>query len=255
MSEKSQYGQRVIYDVVQKLHEFLTPYSHIQYLKTRYHGNMLIMDEEVQYSTLDEHRYHYLLTQPLFSQCRNILILGGGDGMAARNLYKSPYTSSITIVDWDRQFVEFAKTNLPENCGSLLNPRTTYISEDALKFVKSTENRYDGIIIDLPDPDGDDMQTLYFDILEQLPGILNPNGIVSAHVGPVSLSEDHPNWVFIKECKHLMKELFKVDPVFDTVYVPTFSHEWGFLACYTDLARKFDRFKIENDVYDMFKKL
>ena len=255
MTEKSQYGQRVIYDVVQKLHEFLTPYSHVQYVKTKHHGKMLIMDEEVQYSTLDEHRYHYLLTQPLFSQCRNILILGGGDGLAARNLYNSPYTSSITIVDWDRQFVEFAKTKLLENCESLLNPRTTYICDDALQYVRSTENRYDGIIIDLPDPDGDTMETLYFDILEQLPGILNPNGIVSAHVGPVSLSEDHPNWVFIKECKYRMKQLFKVDPVFDTVYVPTFSHEWGFLACYTDLARKFERYRIEQDVYDMFKKL
>jgi spermidine synthase len=99
------------------------------------------------------------------------------------------------------------------------------------------------------------METLYFDILEQLPGILNPNGIISVHVGPVSLSENHPNWVFIKECKHLMKQLFHTEPVFDTVYVPTFSHEWGFLACYTGLSRKFDRFRIENDVYDMFKKL
>jgi spermidine synthase len=255
MSEKSQYGQRVIYDVVQTLHEFRTPYSHVQYVKTLYHGNMLIMDEEVQYSTLDEHRYHYLLTQPLVSQSRNILILGGGDGMAARDLYRSPYTSSITIVDWDRQFVEFAKTNLPENRGSLQNHRTTYMSEDARKFVSSTENRYDGIIIDLPDPDGDTMETLYFDILEHIPRILNPNGIVSAHVGPVSLSEDHPNWVFIKECKYLMKQLFHTEPVFDTVYVPTFSHEWGFLACYTGISRTFERFRIENDVYNMFRAL
>jgi len=255
MSEKSQYGQRVVYEVVENLHEFQTLHCRVQYVKTRYHGTMLIMDEEVQYSTLDEHRYHYLLTQPLLAQCRNILILGGGDGMAARNLYRSPYTSSITIVDWDRQFVEFAKTKLPENCGSLLNPRTTYISEDALQFVKSTENRYDGIIIDLPDPDGDTMETLYVDILEHLPGILNPNGIVSAHVGPVSLSEEHPNWVFIKECKHRMKKLFKIEPVFDTVYVPTFSHEWGFLACYTGLARKLERYKVESDTYHMFKTL
>ena len=71
MSEKSQYGQTVTYDVVQVLHEFLTPYSHVQYVKTRYHGTMLIMDKEVQYSTLDEHRYHYLLTQPLL---RDVLL-------------------------------------------------------------------------------------------------------------------------------------------------------------------------------------
>ena len=256
MSEKSQYGQRVIYEVVQKLHEFLTPYSHIQYLKTRYHGNMLIMDEEVQYSTLDEHRYHYLLTQPLFTQCRNILILGGGDGLAARNLYKSPYTSSITIVDWDRQFVSFAMTKLPENCGSLLNPRTTYISEDALQFVKTTENRYDGIIIDLPDPDGDEMEAMYIDLISTIPRVLDPHAIVTAHVGPVSLCNDHPCWAFIANCKRTMKQCFKVDPVFDKVYVPSFSHEWGFLSCFIGgLYTHFPRFPIENDVRNIYSTL
>jgi spermidine synthase len=256
MSEKSQYGQTVTYDVSAVLHDFQTSKSHVQYVRTLNHGTMLIMDGEVQYSTLDEHRYHYLLTTPMFQQSRRILILGGGDGLAARNLYLSPTTTSITIVDWDREFVEFAKTNLPENMGSLVDPRTNLIFGDALAYVASTDQKYDGVIIDLPDPDGDGMEALYIDILCNLPRVLDTHAIVTAHVGPVSLCNDHPCWAFIANCKQTMKGCFKVDPVFDKVYVPSFSHEWGFLSCFIGgTYTHVPRFPIENDVRNIYSTL
>lgn len=255
MSEKSQYGQTVKYDVSLVLHDFQTSKSHVQYVRTLNHGTMLIMDGEIQYSTMDEHRYHYVLTTPLFQQCSKILILGGGDGLAARNLYRSPYTSSITIVDWDREFIEFAKTNLPENMGSLKDHRTLFVCEDALKYVRTTENVYDGVILDLPDPDGEDMENLYIDIIAALPRILDHSAVITTHVGPVSLCHDHPNWTFIANCKHDMKKHFKVDPVFDKVYVPSFSHEWGFLSCYTGAYSPFQRFSIESDINGIYSTL
>jgi spermidine synthase len=256
MSEKSQYGQTVTYDVSAVLHDFQTSKSHVQYVRTLNHGTMLIMDGEIQYSTLDEHRYHYLLTTPMFQQSRRILILGGGDGLAARNLYKSPSTTSITIVDWDREFVEFAKTNLRENMGSLVDPRTKLVFGDALAYVGSTDQTYDGVIIDLPDPDGDEMENLYIDILVALPRILDTHAVVTAHVGPVSLCNDHPCWAFIANCTQTMKECFKVDPVFDKVYVPSFSHEWGFLSCFIGgIYTPFPRFPIENDVRNIYSTL
>ena len=244
------------YDVSAVLHDFQTSKSHVQYVRTVNHGTMLIMDGEIQYSTLDEHRYHYLLTTPMFQQSRSILILGGGDGLAARNLYKSPTTTSITIVDWDQEFVQFAKTNLPENMGSLVDPRTKLVFGDALAYVSSTHNTYDGVIIDLPDPDGEEMETLYIDILAALPRILDIHAIVSMHVGPVSLCNDHPCWAFIATCKRTMKECFKVDPVFDKIYVPSFSHEWGFLSCFIGgTYTHFSRFPIENDVRNIYSTL
>jgi spermidine synthase len=255
MSEKSQYGQTVKYDVSLVLHDFQTSKSHVQYARTLNHGTMLIMDGEIQYSTMDEHRYHYVLTTPLFQQCSKILILGGGDGLAARNLYKSPYTTSITIVDWDSDFVEFAKTKLPENMGSLEDPRTRFVFEDALRYVRTTKDMFDGVILDLPDPDGYDMENLYIDIVAALPRLLNHNAVVSAHVGPVSLCNDHPNWTFIADCKHAMKKYFKVDPVFDKIYVPSFSHEWGFLFCYIGSCTNFPRFPIESDVNGIYSTL
>jgi spermidine synthase len=256
MSEKSQYGQTVTYDVSAVHHDFQTSKSHVQYVRTLNHGTMLIMDGEIQYSTLDEHRYHYLLTTPMFQQSCRILILGGGDGLAARNLYKSLTTTSITIVDWDQEFVQFAKTNLPENMGSLVDPRTKLVFSDALAYVASTDQIYDGVIIDLPDPDGEGMEALYIDLLSTLPRILDHHAIVTAHVGPVSLCNDHPCWAFIANCKKTMKQCFKVDPVFDKVYVPSFSHEWGFLSCFIGgTYTHFQRFPIENDVRNIYSTL
>jgi spermidine synthase len=250
--EKFQYGQKVEYQVVDVLHDFRTSKSHVQYVKTLNHGTMLLMDDEIQYSTLDEHRYHYLLIQPLFQQSKNILILGGGDGLAARNLYKSPNTTSITIVDWDSDFVEFAKTKLPENCGSLLNPKTQYVCADALKYIRVAGIKYDGVIIDLPDPDGEFMETLYTNILTDLPRILEPNSTVSMHVGPVSLCEDHPSWAFIAKCKRMFQRSFGILPKFDKVYVPSFSHEWGFLSCHNGTHIRYRRYPIDTDVNDIY---
>jgi spermidine synthase len=253
--EKFQYGQKVEYQVVDVLHDFRTSKSHVQYVKTLNHGTMLLMDDEIQYSTLDEHRYHYLLIQPLFQQSKNILILGGGDGLAARNLYKSPNTTSITIVDWDSDFVEFAKTKLPENCGSLLNPKTQYVCADALKYIQVAGIKYDGVIIDLPDPDGEFMEALYTNILTDLPRILHPNSTVSMHIGPVSLCEDHPCWAFIAKCKRLFRQSFGILPEFDKIYVPSFSHEWGFLSCYNGTHSPYPRYSIDTDINDIYSKI
>ena len=253
--EKFQYGQKVEYQVVDVLRDFQTSKSHVQYVKTVNHGTMLIMDGEIQYSTLDEHRYHYLLTSPIFQQSRQILILGGGDGLAARNLYKSPNTTSITIVDWDSDFVEFAKTKLPENCGSLLNPKTQYVCADALKYIQVAGIKYDGVIIDLPDPDGEFMEALYTNILTDLPRILHPNSTVSMHIGPVSLCEDHPCWAFIAKCKRLFRQSFGILPEFDKIYVPSFSHEWGFLSCYNGTHSPYPRYSIETDINDIYSKI
>jgi len=250
--EKFQYGQKVEYQVVDVLRDFQTSKSHVQYVKTVNHGTMLIMDGEIQYSTLDEHRYHYLLTSPIFQQSQRILILGGGDGLAARNLYKSPNTTSITIVDWDSDFVEFAKTNLPENCGSLLDPKTQYVCADALKYIQVTGIKYDGVIIDLPDPDGEFMEALYTNILTDLPRILEPNSTVSMHVGPVSLCEDHPSWAFIAKCKRIFQRSFGILPEFDKVYVPSFSHEWGFLSCHNGTHIRYRRYPIDTDINDIY---
>jgi spermidine synthase len=230
--EKFQYGQKVQYQITEILEDFKTEKTHIQYVQTLLHGKMLLMDEEVQYSTMDEHRYHIALTWAAISSgCKKILILGGGDGLAAKWLYRSENTESVTIVDWDHDMVYFSKY-LPENSGALVNPKTTIVYQDALQYIKETTEMYDAVLIDLPDPDGEEMEILYLDIVATVSRVCLPNAVVTAHVGPASLYKDHPAWMFIRDCKSEMETELGGRIVFDKIYVPSFSHEWGFLNCY-----------------------
>lgn len=242
--EKFQYGQKVQYQITEILQDFKTDKCHIQYVQTLLHGRMLLMDGEVQYSTMDEHRYHILLTWAAMSNgCKNILILGGGDGLAAKWLYRSEITESVTIVDWDREMVDLSK-NLSESEGSLNNPKTKIVYQDALEYVKTTAERYDAVLIDLPDPDGEVIETLYLDIIAHLPRVSRADGVVTSHVGPASLCKDHPAWTFIKDCKTDMEMELGGTIVFDKIYVPSFSHEWGFLNCYLGSATHVPRVEI-----------
>jgi predicted membrane-bound spermidine synthase len=253
MSEKFQYGQRVEYEVTEKLLDFETSKAHVEWVQTRYHGKMLLMDEEVQFSTLDEHRYHEKLVGMLPTSCKRVLILGGGDGLAAREVYaRMPDVTNVTIVDWDQEFVELFALGLPENKGSLKDERTHLEYTDAYVYLYSTHDQsYDGVIIDLPDPDGDEMIALYHKIITVLYRVIHLHTAIVSHVGPVSLCKDHPNWEFIQQFKDQVRKSFAAVPKFkfDYVYVPSFSHEWGFLQW------EFGLRKDSNTIEDIYRRL
>ena len=238
VSEKFQYGQQVKFEIVDVIHMFKTSKSLVQYAKTRHHGNILLMDDEVQYSTQDEHRYHEMLVSPVFDgpgKYKDVLILGGGDGLAARTLYDTvgeQTINSVTIVDWDPEFVEFAKT-LPESGGALTDPRTTLVFEDALAFVRKGGRKYDAILMDLPDPDGVEMESLYQCILYGLPPLCKQDCVVISHVGPVSLDNHHPCWDFIRLFHdNMMKSLEYPEITLNNRYIPSYAHEWAVMAAY-----------------------
>lgn len=239
VSEKFQYGQQVKFEIVDVIHMFKTSKSLVQYARTLHHGNILLMDDEIQYSTQDEHRYHEMLVSPVFDgpgKYKDVLILGGGDGLAARMLYSTvseQIINSVTIVDWDDEFVEFAKT-LPESGGALTDPRTTLVFENALDFVKKGGRKYDAILMDLPDPDGLLMETLYRYILSALPPICKQDCVVVSHVGPVSLDNHHPCWDFIRLFHdNMMNTLEYPEITLNTRYIPSYAHEWAVMTAYT----------------------
>jgi len=256
MSEKPQYGQTVNFVITKVLKDFHTPKSHVQYVETLNHGRMMIMDGEVQYSTMDEHRYHYLLTtQTIANKCENILILGGGDGLAARDLVRSSCTKTVTIVDWDPEFVDFCRT-LPDCDGSLNHPKVNFVYMDALEFLIKNRVKYDSIIFDLPDPDGDEMVQLYILMLKSALLSLSKNSVITIHTGPASLNEDHESWKFIAQCKYYLSILCRqTQPTFDKVYVPSFSHEWGFITGYVGNAIPRTRLRIEDEVLETFYRI
>lgn len=146
----------------------------------------LYINGNLQFSSWDEYRYHEALVHipvNLAVRLDNVLILGGGDGLAARELLKYEEIKQITLVDLDPEMVDFCRT-YPEikklNQGSLDNPRVKVINQDAYKFMEQDNLKYDIIIADLPDPNDESLNKLYtLEFYNLVKNHLAPGGIAA----------------------------------------------------------------------------
>ena len=160
-AEKHLYFDQIIY-------KKQTPYQRIvvtQAQGTKEHR--LFIDGHIQFSSRDEYRYHESLVHPLMSvqgKRANVLILGGGDGLAVREILKYDDVELIHLVDIDPEMTRISK-NLPMlsklNQNSLDNKKLTIYNEDAFSFINKAGIYYDRVIIDMPDPHNEAINKLY----------------------------------------------------------------------------------------------
>jgi spermidine synthase len=160
-SEIASYGEQVIYAVS-------TPYQRI--VLTRHEDDLrLYLNGNLQFSSRDEYRYHEALVQPAMGRVaspRNILILGGGDGLAAREVFRYPSVRQVTLVDLDPAMTRlFTRTALLAglNRRSFSDPRMHVVNADAFRWVREAKGRYDVVIVDFPDPVDFSVGKLYTD--------------------------------------------------------------------------------------------
>lgn len=124
----------------------------------------LALDGYWQFSSLDEHVFHEWLVDTAMVTAPSVdrvLILGGGDGLAARNALRYP-VQSVTLVEIDERVLEMSRTVedvVALNEGALTSPRLHAIVGDALEFVAETDERFDVIICDFPCPDSAGAET------------------------------------------------------------------------------------------------
>jgi spermidine synthase len=185
---------------------------------------------------MDEHRYHEQLVHPLM--CRtggkrdlNVLVIGGGDGCAVREILKwEEAVASVTVVDYDDEFVqEYGKGRLSAVNNDAFNHRAvSYVCQDAVSYLQREKFKFDVIFIDLPDPDGPEMVSLYYDVIK-LAKTRFSHGI-AMHVGPAIINTESPQRKFITEMKALLNENVGFHRVeMGTCHVPSFSNDWAFL--------------------------
>ena len=127
----------------------------------------LYINGNLQFSSRDEARYHEALVIPAMqaaAQHSRVLILGGGDGLAAREVLKYPQIQQVTLVDLDpdmtRTFQTAAKL-VALNQNALNHPKLRIINDDAAQWLQHTAAQFDVIIIDLPDPSNFALGKLY----------------------------------------------------------------------------------------------
>lgn len=143
-----------------------SPYQRV--VLTRGRGSFqLFLNGNLQFSSADEHRYHEALVHPAMALnpgARRVLVLGGGDGLAVRELLKYPAVEEITLVDLDPEMTKLGKSHpmlRQINGGALESPRVQVVNEDAYVWVQEDHGRFDAAIVDFPDPNNFSLGKLY----------------------------------------------------------------------------------------------
>ena len=143
-----------------------TPYQAITV--TRFRDRVrLFLDQSIQFDSRDEHRYHEALIHPAMvsvARPRSVLILGGGDGMAAREVLRHDQVETVTLVDLDPRVTELFRDRddlAALNGGALRDPRVQVINADAWTWLSAPGPAFDVIIADLPDPRNLALSKLY----------------------------------------------------------------------------------------------
>lgn len=218
--ENRLYRDQVIYSK-QSEYQKIVLTKHKDDLRMYLNGN-------IQFSSNDEYRYHEALIHPAMSLVKNrgeILILGGGDGLAAREILKYPDVKHITLVDLDPEVIKISKTNhliKALNEGSLDNEKVEIINTDAYKYLEETKKKYDVVIVDLPDPNNESLNKLYTNLFYRLIyNHLNEHGIVS-------IQSTSP--YYAKKAYWSIRKTVQSEGLYTTGYhlnVPSFG-DWGF---------------------------
>ncbi|MFM2055077.1 MAG: hypothetical protein RL456_3114 [Pseudomonadota bacterium] len=156
------YGDRVIYKAT-------SDYQRIVLTGGRA-GIRLFLNGNLQFHERDEHRYHEALVHPAMASHgapRRVLVLGGGDGLAVREILRHPTVERVTLVDLDPHITRLFATEprlTALNAGALRSPKVTVVNADAFAWLeaqRAPEAVWDVIVIDFPDPSNFALGKLY----------------------------------------------------------------------------------------------
>jgi spermidine synthase len=191
-------------------------------------GFQLFLNGNLQFSSADEYRYHEALVHPameLASSPRRVLVLGGGDGLAVREVLKHASVEHVTLVDLDPEMTALADRFPPLgelNEQALADPRVEIVNQDAMIWLEEPGEPYDAAIIDFPDPNTFALGKLYTTrFYRLLRGRLDADGAVGVQcTSPLFARQSY--WCIIDT---LAAAGFSVRPYQATV--PAFG-VWGF---------------------------
>ena len=213
-----------------------TPYQQITITRFR-DRTRLFLDHSIQFDTLDEHRYHETLVHPAMGTAprrTHVLILGGGDGMATREVLRYADVETVTLVDLDARVTELFRDH-PElsllNDNALNDPRVQIVAADAWKFLTETDAQFDVIILDLPDPKNIALSKLYsLEFYAVLVERLTAQGVLTSQAGSPLFARD-AFWSITRTFEETRNPTTPGEGLFVTpyhTYIPSFG-DWGFV--------------------------
>ena len=208
-----------------------TPYQDVLVQDGAAFGRSLVLDGKTQSTEVDEFVYHEGLVHPAMithHEPRSVFVAGGGEGATIREVLRHNTVESVVMVDIDSKVVELCREYLPNHHqGAFDNPRVNLVHDDALAYLESASERFDVIVIDVPDPLEAGPAYLLFtqEFYSLVRNRLNEGGIMVSQSGPTGPS-------FYEQCFSVVANT--VGSVFPLVtlsetFVPSFGSTWGFV--------------------------
>ena len=217
--------------IIRVLYMGKTEYQHVEIHDGAAFGRSLILDGKTQSTEVDEFVYHEALVQPSMlahPNPRSVFVAGGGEGATIRQVLSHRTVGRVVMVDIDREVVELCRRYLPNHHrGAFDDPRLELRHEDAYAHLQSSSERFDVVIIDVPDPLEAGPAYLLFtqEFFALLRERLNPGGIMVAQSGPTGPA-------FYEQCfsavAHTVSGVFPAVHLTEA-FVPSFGTMWGFV--------------------------
>ena len=219
--ERGMFGDEIV-------HAISTPYQRL--VVTRWHDDLrLYINGNLQFSSRDEHRYHEALVHPALQSlpwAQNVLVLGGGDGLALREILRYPNIKQVTLVDLDPEMTRLFSSSPPLvalNKGSFHDPRVHVINADAARWIESAQDSFDVAFVDFPDPSNFALGKLYsVPFYAMLKKRVAEHGLVVVQATSPYFAP-HAYWSIEATLREADFHTFPYH-----TYVPSFG-EWGFI--------------------------
>ena len=189
----------------------------------------LYLNGNLQFSSRDEYRYHEALVHPGLASLTNpetALVLGGGDGLAIREILKYPGIKKIVLVDLDPEMTKLFKNHealRKLNADAFASPKVTVINSDAFIWLKENKTKFDFVVVDLPDPSNFSIGKLYTNTFyREVHKAVHPDSVVVVQSTSPYVA---------KKSFWTVEATMKASGFITTpyhVYVPAFG-EWGYI--------------------------
>lgn len=270
ITEKICVGYTHSFQVDEVIYRATSKHQLIEVINHRVFGKMLFLDRKPQVAEFDEWIYHEALVHPLMllhPSPKRVLIIGGGDGGALREVLKHECVEEVVLVDLDEEVIRVVKQYLREICrDSFEDPRVKVYYMDGRRYLEKESDSFDVIIIDVTDPCSGVSSKLFTKEFYQL--CFNK---LSEFGGLVTQAES-------TSFSHLYHEIsfptiaLTVKSVFGESYpyhafIPSFASDWGFVLAskmkglnkrihedgFRDISNIETRFIDEESINSMFK--
>jgi spermidine synthase len=241
-TEKQTENFGITAKIKETLHTEKSEFQDIAMLDTLQWGKMLVLDGMVMTTDKDEFVYHEMISHVALNTHPNpkkVLVVGGGDGGAIREIVKHPSVEKAVLAEIDGRVIEVSKQYLPQIASELTgNPRVDVQVIDGIKHVQENKNEYDVILVDSTEPVGPAVGLFARDFYQSIFEALKEDGIMVA--------QTESPWFNQELIRRVYKDIDSIFPVtrLYTVSIPTYpSGLWSF----TMGSKKYDPLHVDEE--------